>query len=463
MTGLASSGDLTPLQWLTRLGRKLQDRTPQLDLWDRYYDGDHDLPVGPSQHLETFRRFQRKARTNLCALPVDSVVDRLHATGITDGSPEGNNDATLFGWWQANRMDARQSTLYRYALKHGESYLIVGKHPTLDRPRWTIESARSVIVETDPAEPLARLAAMRVWYDTVKETWYATLWTPGWRFLYQTVHPYPTTAGAAPLWPAWGNDAWARINSYPSTVGVPVIPFTNGDELAGGAAEFAPGMDVQDRLNLTVLNRLTAERYSAFRQRFAVNLDLDVDPVTGEAVNPYKAGSTELWVAGSPEAPSGPEVRFGDFAQTDTAQMLRAVEADIKAFMAVTTTPVYYFGDLTNVGADTINAIDAGHMSKCQQRIATFSEAYEEAFAVSGQVMRTDVDLDAAELTWERPENWNPTQVADLISKRVGAGEPLTMVLQDLGKSPQYVERVRVEMTREQARKALSGTTPAQG
>jgi hypothetical protein len=136
------------------------------------------------------------------------------------------------------------------------------------------------------------------------------------------------------------------------------------------------------------------------------------------------------------------------------------VDADVKAFMAVTTTPVYYFGDLTNVGADTINAIDSGHISKCQQRIATFSEAYEEAYAVSAETMRANVDLDAAEVTWERPENWNPTQVADLISKRVGAGEPLTIVLQDLGKSPQYIERVRVEMTREAARRRLAGAPP---
>lgn len=461
MTALASSGDLTPLQWLIRLGQKLEARTPTLTRWDRYYDGDHDLPVGPSQHLETFRRFQRKARTNLCALPVESVVDRLRATGVTDGSPQGENDSTLFGWWQTNRMDARQSTLYRYALKHGESYLIVGKHPTQNRPRWTIESAHSVIVETDPAEPLERLAALRVWYDSVDRNWNATVWTPGWRFWYQTTFPSPTTVNVPPVAPLWSEQSWVRVNAYPSTTGVPVIPFTNGDELTAGAAEFARGLDVQDRLNLTVLNRLTSERYSAFRQRYAVNLDLDTDPVTGEAVNPYNAGSTELWVAGTPEGVNTNEVKFGDFAQTDTAQMLRAVSEDIKAFMAVTTTPVYYFGDLTNIGADTINAMDAGHISKCRQRIATFSEAYEEAFAVSAEVMRTSVDLDAAEVTWERPENWNPTQVADLISKRVGAKEPLLMVLQDLGKSPQYVERVRVEMTREAARAALAAPTQA--
>lgn len=457
---MASSSDLTPLQWLTRLGRELEARWSALDRWDRYYSGDHDLPVGPSQHAETFRRFQAKSRTNLCALPVESVVDRLRATGVTDGSPQGDNDETLFGWWQANRMDARQSTLYRFSLKHGESYLIVGRHPTLPRPRWTIESARSVIVATDPAEPLARLAALRVWFDPVARRWFATVWVPGWRMVYRSVREHqPADVGAATS-PDWDAGSWERVNAYPSTSSIPVIPFTNGDEISGGQAEFASGIDVQDRLNLTMLNRLTSERYSAFRQRYAVNLDLEEDPVTGEPVNPYKAGSTELWVAGTPETPTEREVKFGDFAQTDTTQMLRAVEADIKAFMAVTRTPIYYFGDLTNVGADTINAIDSGHISKCRQRIATYSESFEEAFGVSAELMRASVDLDAAEMTWERPENWNPTQVADLISKRVGAKEPLTSVLADLGKSPQYIARVRVELAREAARSALGGFPP---
>jgi integrase len=49
---VAESSDLTPIEWLGRLGPKLFERRPQIDRWRRYYEGDQDLPQGPSQHRE---------------------------------------------------------------------------------------------------------------------------------------------------------------------------------------------------------------------------------------------------------------------------------------------------------------------------------------------------------------------------------------------------------------------------
>lgn len=447
--------NLTPLDWLLRLSQRIEARAPVLDFWDRYYEGDHDLPIGPSQHHEAFRRFQSKARMNLCAMPVDSVVDRLRVVGFTDGSKRAEMDDTLFSWWQSNRMDARQSTLYRYALRHGEAFLIVGKHPKLDRPRWTIESARSVAVEVDPADPMTRRAAIRLWTDHLTSTWHATLWLPGLRFSFQADAAMNSDGvpSSATQWEQVG----APVKSPES---IPVIPFSNGDELTDGVAEFAKGIDIQDRLNLSILNRLSAERYAAYRQRWVSNLDIEEDE-DGNAIQPFVPGVTELWVAGQPDI-GGNEVKFGDFAQTDTTQMLLGVSADIKAFMAVTGTPVYYMpGDMTNIGADTIAALEAGHISKCRQRQELWGEAYEEALAVSAEITGVDVDLDHSEAQWERPENWHPTQIADLVSKQTGAGVPLPVVMEDIGKSPQYVARLRQEMAADQARRVIGGRAAA--
>lgn len=449
--------DLTPSEWLSRLSQKIADRAPLLALWDRYYDGDHDLPVGPAQHSEAFRRFQAKARMNLCAMPVESVVDRLRVNGITDGSDGAALDQTLFSWWQANRMDARQSTLYRYALRHGVAFLIVGAHPSRPKvPRWTVESARSVAVEVDPADPMVRRAAVRLWLDELAKTWNATLWLPGARYSFRMKSSGISGEGAPS-----GPSSWEQVGQpAKSPKSIPVIPFSNGDELTDGVAEFAKGIDIQDRLNLSILNRLSAERYAAYRQRWVSNLDLEEDE-NGDAVQPFVPGVTELWVAGSPDI-GGSEVKFGDFAQTDTTQMLHGVSSDIKAFMAVTGTPVYYMpGDLTNIGADTIAALDAGHLSKCRQRQVLWGEAYEEGLAVSAEIVGVEGDLSFSEVQWERPENWHPTQVADLVSKQVGAGIPLPVVMEDMGKSPQYVTRLRQEMAGDQARRVIGGRAAA--
>ena len=53
-----------------------------------------------------------------------------------------------------------------------------------------------------------------------------------------------------------------------------MVPFENGDEGEEPRPAFEAGIDVQDRLNLTLLNRLTAERYAAFRQRWMTNYNL---------------------------------------------------------------------------------------------------------------------------------------------------------------------------------------------
>jgi hypothetical protein len=118
---------------------------------------------------------------------------------------------------------------------------------------------------------------------------------------------------------------------------VPVVPFLAGDEGEEPRAVFDSGIDVQDRLNLTLLNRLSAERYASFRQRGLLNFEPETDPVTGVTIAPFPPGVHRLWTVPPPE-PGDPEPKLFDFAQTDTSQMLRGVEADMRAFAAVTLT-----------------------------------------------------------------------------------------------------------------------------
>jgi hypothetical protein len=81
---MAEASDLEPFEWLARLGPKLIDRQPLIDYWRRYYEGDQDLPAGPSQYAEAYRRFQRLARTNLCYLCDESRVHRTQVIGFRD-------------------------------------------------------------------------------------------------------------------------------------------------------------------------------------------------------------------------------------------------------------------------------------------------------------------------------------------------------------------------------------------
>jgi hypothetical protein len=452
---VAESSDLEPLEWLARLGKQLLARRPAVDYWRRYYEGDHDLPSGPSQHKEAFERFQRKARTNLCLLAVESMVHRMRVVGVRPGgaSARTQTDNPVWALWQAARLDARQFAIYRKAASRSAAYAIVGVDPRDSaRPLVTIEGPETVIVETDPADPTRRLAALRLWHDGIANRWLATLWLPGVRHHWQTVQKSSLTSPVSFKASVWEE----RTEPARSLPGVPVVPFLNGDEDTAPVAEFDVGLDIQDRLNLTVMNRLTAERYAAFRQNALMNFTPEEDPVTGLPVAPFRPGADQIWTI-PPGEPGDPETKLVSLPQTDTSNMLRAVEADMRAFAAVTLTPVYYLpGDMVNIGADAIAALDAGHVSKVIQRTTQWGEGLEEVLQLMADVAGLDLDLSAAEIVWARPENFNPGQVADYATKLTAAGYPLPIVAERIGDTPQQVDQLRAEMAASSLRARLA-------
>jgi hypothetical protein len=464
VAGVAEATDLTPVEWRTRLGKKLVDRQPTIRYWERYYAGDHDLPAGPNQHRAVFERFQRLARTNLCLLCAEGMVYRTRAIGFRD--PGWTNIVEIdpvWRLWQQAKLDARQFFIWRKTYGVGSAYVTVGVDPRRPRtPRVTIEGPQNVIVEHDPGDVSRRLAALRLWHDPIVRRWMATLYLPGerpgqpgLRYSWQTRQE--TSSGSITAGLSWKPAMWEdRADPARSLPEVPVIPFYNGDEGEDPYPAFAPGIDVQNRLNLTLLNRLTSERYAAFRQTVLLNYQIEEDPVTGEPIAPWKPGVTQIGMVGPPDNPGDPAVQLVQLQQTDTANMLRAVEADMRAFAAVTLTPVYYLpGDMTNLGAETVAALDAGHNAKVSQAIAGHAEGLEEVLQLMADIAELDRDLSSSEVTFGRPENFNPAAVGDQFVKLVGAQVPVPMAAEEVGWSPQQVDRLRTEMAAQALRAAF--------
>lgn len=466
---MAEATDLTPMEWLARLGQKLLDRQPAIEFWKRYYDGDHDLPAGPNQHAEAYRRFQAMARTNLCRLCAESAVHRTVAIGFRDRGWTSRDDADtdpVWKLWQAAKFDARQFGIWRKAYSRSAAYVIVGVDPRNDRkPRVTIEGPETVIVECDPGDASRRLAALRLWHDGIAKRWMATLYlrgetddAPGTRYHWQYRQESRRAGRGVSFKPAM----WVE-RSEPGRIlpGLPVIPFLNADDGDEPMAEFAPGIDDQNRLNLTLLNRLTSERYAAFRQTLLLNYQIEEDPVTGQKIAPYKPGVTQIATIPPPENPGDPPVQVVQLQQTATSDMLRGVEADMRAFAAVTLTPVYYLpGDMNNLGAEAVAALDAGHNAKLKQRMASWGEGLEEVLGYMAQIAELERDLSESEIVWARPENFVPSQMGDFLVKLKEAGVPLTMGVEEVGWSPQRVAQLRAARAEEAMLTGLAAPAP---
>ena len=72
----------SPLWWVARLYKQLNERNEALKVFDDYYNGDFPLPWLAPQAAEEFRRIMQMSRANYCGLIVDSMVERMAIEGF---------------------------------------------------------------------------------------------------------------------------------------------------------------------------------------------------------------------------------------------------------------------------------------------------------------------------------------------------------------------------------------------
>lgn len=433
---------LGPDWWLLRQAKRLRARLPQLDLWNRYYSGDQPLPQGPANVTQAYLDFQKMSRTNFCAMVVNATVARSVAMGVTGADGEPDTDA--WAWWQANKLDSRQRHVYRTALAQSISYVSIGEHPTRDgQPLITAEHPRQTITEDSP-ETGDVAAGAKFWYDAILGRGRANVYLPD-----RTVRYVTGPRGPGPL-PLAGRTSWERMSDQTYREGelrhdfgrVPLVPFTGRRELGEEPeADFAKVLSVQDRINLGILNRMTAERYGAFRQKYVTGhqFEKEVDPATGLEVvrQPFRPDPGALW------ASEGENVKFGEFSQTDLTGYLRAHEADVRALLLLTSTPGYYYAtDLVNLSADTVSALDTSHVAKVAELHAEWGESWEEVLRIAALVAEDDSDRESIEVRWQDPRSLNPTVLADTAVKLQQAGYPLSVIAEKTGESPQRIAAI---------------------
>ncbi|WP_405911357.1 phage portal protein [Streptomyces longwoodensis] len=428
---------------LLRLGRRLRRRQGQLDEWWRYYRGRPPLPELPKKAEQAFLDFQRKARTNFCGVIANSTVHRLSALGVT--GPDGAPDPRASRWWQVNRMDSRQKLVWRCAMAQSTGYMLVGPHPTRvedngrPSPLITPEHPSECIVEYDPetGEPVSGLKA---WHSDLDGYGYARVYYDDRSFPYRTPE---RTSGRLP----WGPESWEYIgssdNGEPHDLGLlPLVEFARMPDLGEDPEpEFACVMDGQDRVNMGVLNRMAASRYSGFRQKWVKGHKFArrTDPATGILIvdQPFVPGPNSVWVS------EGKETQFGQLEATDLRPFIEEHASDVRDMLIISQTPAYYYaGDLVNISADTVAALDLLHVAKVREHIMAFGEGLEDVMALAAAQAGVPEDYTEATVRWADPQYLSPAVMADAATKLKAVGYPLDVLAERLGESPQQVRRI---------------------
>lgn len=340
------------------------------------------------------RRLAEMSRVNMLRFVVSATTQVMYVDGYR--APKSSDEDPAWEVWQKNKMDAKQIAVHRAALSYGASYVIVlpgepvpvlrGVSPRYltavygdddDWPELALEARRS-------AKRGVRLFRM---YDAMNTFWVEV-----------------DDRGKANV-----------IRTEEHGVGYcPIVRFLAGADDDGNVlGDVEPLIPLQDQINVTTFGLLVAQHYGAFRQRYVMGW------AASSEADALSASAKKLWTF------EDPEVKVGEFGQTDLSGYINSREASLKHLATISQTPAHeLLGQLTNLSADALVAAERNHRAKVLERQTTFGEAWEQTLELAGKIGGNEVDP-MAYVRWRDTEARSLSQVADALTKLVaGLGVP---------------------------------------
>lgn len=442
-----------------RLTKQLIDDRRDLDLLERYYTGDQPLSFATAKFREAFGGLFKAAAVNWCPLVIAAVSERLRVEGFRTPSATGGDDR-MWELWQANFMDAESLIAHTEAFKFGRSYVSVTESETDGEAQIVVESAKDVTHLMSPANRRKRVAALRVFTDD-DGSLCATLYTVDeiWRWRRQGSQTSLTPQARWEPRQLPGRD-WPEVNRLGV---VPFVPLLARPGIDGwGSSELVEIMPLQDMVNKEVADMLVASEFTALPQRYVTGLETEVDPVTNQPIEPFKQ-LQRLWSVDAADA------KFGQFAAADLSNYVKVIESFKQDIATLTRTPPHYFylsGQFPS--GESIKSAEAGLVAKAHERMLTFGEAWEEVMRLAVAVADKNLDVlkkRENETIWRDPEYRTEGEHTDATLKKQALGVSWRQLMEDLGYSPQQIERMKTEREAEQAQAAarqavMFGTAP---
>ena len=453
--------------WLARLTAKLNARPTRkpvniaearrwrygrrdwMDLLWSYMVGEPPLTTTMRRKQEATREFLRMSRANYGALVAEALLDRVQLVGVRTGADgDSAGDDIMRGILADNGAWMSDALTYAFAL--GEGFAIVGPGEP-GSATITGEDPRQVVAEMDPIRPYVARAAMKCYADDllgeVKHLYLPADPTVGTRDRVMVAVRSARTG-------QWDWDPTRSGDLPVQGYGVPVVPFSN----RFGMGEFETHLDLLDRINNGIADRLWTAKVQAFKQR-AIEGRIDVrDPTTGEKIDlneAFESGPDKLWML-----PDG--VKIWESAQVDLQPILLAVRDDVKELSAVSRTPLVMFTpDAATGTAEGASLTREGLTFKADERCRRLTppavRTARLALAYAGHEDRARGPLQAI---WAPTERYSLSQRMQAGAQAKAAGAPLEGIFADVMQlDPETVARW---MTQRSADLFFSATTQGQ-
>lgn len=428
--------DRTP-EALHRLGTRLDADSLALSRLDAYYAGTQPAAFLSAKSREALGPALTSLSVNWCRLAVRSLAERLDVTGFRTDGPDSAPDVDLWRVWRRNGLPELSAVAHTEALVLGRAFAVVWAGEDPRTPRVTVESARQVAVERDPASREVT-AAVKRWQAQGRA--YATLYERDSITRYVSASAVVEGAGI-PV------DGWTVREQVDNPLGiVPVVPLVNRGRLldTAGVSEMTDVLTLADAINKLTADAMVTSEFYARPRRWATGLEVQEDEA-GEPVNPFGDSPDRVWQA------EDSDVRFGQFPTATLSgysELVATLTQQVGAMAALPPHVLGLHGDQP-ASADAIRSSEAGLVQRARERQQTFGAGWADAARLVLAVRDgTDPAVLDVETVWADPETRTPAQDADAAAKLHGIGVPLGALLTDtLGYSPAQVQRVREALT----------------
>ena len=455
----------TPEWWLERLLARLAKQMSYCqDHW-RYYEGDQPLAFASKKFNEAYGTRYNDLPANFMPLVIEAEKERLVVQGFRFGSAVPT-DKSVWGIWQDNNLDSESMLAHEIVLAKGSAYTMVEQYD--GKPLITVEDPAQVTLETAPGNRRIRLAALKAWKADdgyLRAYLYLPTEIYKWRSRSKSKLSVSGNIAKASAWqPELPNDEDFPIRNVLGVV--PVVPLLNRPTLEGhGRSELVPIIGNQNAINFLRFSALIGSDTAALPQRWAKNLDIEVDSDTGQVKIPFRPGAS-IWASRKPtpeeQAEYGdkyPEAEFGQFPAADLRPFVNMIQQEISMMSAISRTPYHYLLGMPQSVPPTGESIKSSEAPLVKKVVAAsihLGEGWEETMRVAliaaGQTAKARNTQ--AETIWADPETRNEATHNQAIMLQWTSGLiPDDFALEELGYSAQQIARIH-------AMKAAQPTPP---
>lgn len=383
----------------------------------RYFDGLSPLSFLSAEQKIALKNFDRVS-SNVCRTAILALQERLHVSGLGDAFP----------LWLANNLDQRSLQVHQDALLFGFGAVLVWTDKR-GRPTATVESPKTFVVQRDPITREIVSACKRVRTKTATEAW---SYLPDKITHYRADTPGAATAG------------FYVVDEVDNPLGTPPVAVIGHECQPSAIADL---LTLQNALDKTLLDGLTASEAAAFPRRFAAGLspeerpklDADGNPVLDdgepvmELVNPLAEDRMKVWLS------DDPATKFGQLTATDLAAFEALTRVILAQCMMVSGLPAHYLGQLTAAAqptsADALRASEAALVA----RVESYQLLYGTGWERVGKLLLAvrdggDPDDIPVSVQWRPADTRSEAQLSDSVTKLVAQRIlPVSYALKKLG------------------------------